>query len=84
MDFKRFAAKKVVVWLVIGLIGGGIAGDLWERQRSAQDLAEVKVQQAERLKDAQAKIDRLMKDLDAERHRRETLEGVLADLRKGS
>jgi len=84
MDFKKFGAKRLVVWLVVGLLGGGIAADLWERQRSARDLADVKIQQAEQLKDAQAKIDWLTKDLDAERHRREALEGLLADLRKGS
>ena len=40
--------------------------------------------QADQLKDAQAKIDELARAIDAERQRRQALEGVLADLRKGS
>ena len=84
MDVKRLITKRAAVWLVLGLVGGGIAADRWEHQRAARDLAEVKVQNADQLKDAQARIDRLTKDLEAERHRREALEGVLADLRKGS
>lgn len=34
MDLRRLFAKRAVVWLVLGLIGGGIAADIWWRQRT--------------------------------------------------
>ena len=84
MDVKMSLAKHAVVWLTVGLIGGGIAADRWDRQRAAQNLADVEVRHTDQLKDAQARIEQLTKDWDAERQRRQALEGVLADLRKGS
>ncbi len=88
MDLKTFFAKRVLVWLVVGLIGGGIAADWWERNRAANDIADLKVRHADQLKESQAKleqkIDQLSRDLNAERQRREALERALADLRKGS
>jgi Skp family chaperone for outer membrane proteins len=88
MDVKRSFAKRVVVWLVVGLIGGGIAADWWERHRAANDIADLKVRHADQLKESQAKleqkIEELSRDLNAERQRREALERALADLHKGS
>ncbi len=84
MDFKKFFLKRAVVWLILGLIGGGVAADWWERQRAASDIADLKVRQADQLEEAKAKITRLTEQLTAERQRREALEGALADLRKGS
>lgn len=36
MDLRRFFAKRAGVWLVLGLIGGGIAGDAWWRQHTRE------------------------------------------------
>jgi hypothetical protein len=84
MDFKKLFLKRAIVWLILGLIGGGVAADWWERQRTAGDLAELKVRQADQLKEAEAKITRLTEQLTAEQQRREALERALTDLRKGS
>jgi uncharacterized membrane protein len=58
-----------------------ISGGARSRPRRGDELASW---QADQLKDAQAKVDELAKALDAERQPRQALEGVLADLRKGS
>ncbi len=84
MDFKKVFLKRAVAWLILGLIGGGVAADWWERQRAASDIADLKVRQADQLEEAKAKITQLTEQLTAERQRREALEGALADLRKGS
>jgi Tfp pilus assembly protein PilN len=84
MNLTRSFVTGVVVSLIVGVIAGGIATDRWERHRAAADIAGLKTQQTDELKAIQAKIDQLTKDLDAERQRREALEGVLANLRKGS
>lgn len=84
MDFKKALVKRAVVWLILGLIGGGVAADWWERQRAASDIADLKVRQADRLKEAEAKIAELAEQLKAERQRREALERALTELRKGS
>lgn len=63
---------------------GGIAADWWERQRAASDLAEVRVQAADRFYEAQAKIKELNVELKSERERRQALEGIVADLKRGS
>jgi len=77
-------AKRAAIWLIIGLLGGGIVADQWSRHQAARDLEAVTVRHADELHDARARIEQLRKDLDVERQRRESLEGVLADLRKGS
>lgn len=84
MAFNASLARNAAVWLMVGLIGGGIAADQWDRRRAARDLEQVNGQHADQLDSARATIEQLKKDLDAERQRRERLEGVVADLRKGS
>ena len=88
MDVKASFAKRAVVWLIVGLIGGGIAADWWERHRAANDIADLKARHADQLKESQAnleqKIEQLSRELNAERQRREALERALADLHKGS
>ncbi len=84
MDTKKFLVKRAVVWLLLGLLGGGVAADWWERQRAASDIADLKVRQADQLKEAESKIKQLTERLNAERQRREALERVLSELRKGS
>jgi uncharacterized protein HemX len=34
MDLRRFLTTRAVVWLILGLIGGGIAADLWWRHHT--------------------------------------------------
>jgi ubiquinone biosynthesis protein UbiJ len=34
MDVRRYFTKRAAVWLVLGLIGGGIAADGWWRQHT--------------------------------------------------
>ena len=75
MDFKTPLVKRAAVWLIVGLIGVGITADQWQRRQAARDLAEVTSWQAGQLQDARAKIEELAKALDAERQRREALEG---------
>ncbi|HET8576995.1 MAG TPA: hypothetical protein VFO18_07845 [Methylomirabilota bacterium] len=76
--------KRAVVWLLLGLLGGGVAADWWERQRAAGDIADLKVRQADQLKGLEGRIKDLTDQLNAERQRREALERALAELRKGS
>ena len=84
MDARKFFVKRAVVWLVLGLLGGGVAADWWERQRAAGDIAELKVRQADQLKQTETKIKELTDQLNAERQRREALERALTQLHKGS
>jgi len=46
MDLRRFFTKRAVVWLVLGLIGGGIAADGWWRQHTRAVDQELKQLQA--------------------------------------
>ncbi len=84
MDVKKFFVTRAMIWLIAGLIGGGIAADWWERQRAMSDIADLKARQADRLSEVQAKLEELTRQLNAERERRQALEQVLAELRRGS
>ncbi len=84
MDFKKFLVKRAVAWLILGLIGGGLAADWWERQRAASDISDLKARQTDQLKEVEGKITQLTEQLKAERQRRGALERVLAETRKGS
>ena len=84
MDVTKYTVKRAVVWLLLGLLGGGVAADWWERQRAASDIAELKTRQADQLKEVEAKVKELTDQLKAERQRREALERAIAELRKGS
>lgn len=84
MDLRKSIAKRAVVWLVVGLAGGGVAVDWWERQRATSDLAELRVRDADRLREAESRIKQLEVELKMERQRRQALESIVADLRKGS
>lgn len=46
MDFRRLLAKRTAVWLVLGLVGGGIAADGWWRQHTKAVNQELKQMQA--------------------------------------
>lgn len=82
MDSKKFLVKRAIAWLILGLIGGGVAADWWERQRAARDISDLKTRQTDQLKEVEGKITQLTEQLKAERQRREALEGLLAG--KGS
>jgi Skp family chaperone for outer membrane proteins len=84
MDVKKFFVKRAIAWLILGLIGGGVAADWWERQRAASDISDLKTRHADQLKEVERKITQLTEQLKAERERREALEGVLAGIHKGS
>jgi hypothetical protein len=84
MDFKKFLVKRAIAWLILGLIGGGVAADWWERQRAASDISDLKTRHTDQLKEVERKFTQLTEQLKAERQRREALEGILAGIRKGS
>ncbi len=84
MDFKKFLVKRAVAWLILGLIGGGLAADWWERQRAASDISDLKARQTDQLKEVEGKITQLTEQLKAERQRRGALERILAETHKGS
>ena len=84
MDLKKFLVKRAIAWLILGLIGGGVAADWWERQRAASDISDLKTRQTDQLKELERKITQLTEQLKAERQRREALEGILAGIHKGS
>jgi len=84
MELKKFLVKRAIAWLILGLIGGGVAADWWERQRAASDISDLKTRQTDQLKELERKITQLTEQLKAERQRREALEGILAGIHKGS
>jgi len=84
MDVKKFFAARAIAWLILGLIGGGVAADWWERQRAASDISDLKMRHADQLKEVERTITQLTEQLKAERERRDALEGILAGIRKGS
>ena len=84
MDVKMFFVKRAIAWLILGLIGGGVAADWWERQRAAGDISDLKTRHADQLKEVERTITQLTEQLKSERQRREALEGIVAGLHKGS
>lgn len=84
MDFKKFLVKRAVAWLILGLIGGGVAADWWERQRAASEISDLKARQTDQLKEVEGRVTQLTEQLKAERQRREALERVLTETHKGS
>ncbi len=84
MDVKKFFATRAIAWLILGLIGGGVAADWWERQRAASDISDLKTRHADQLKEVERTITQLTEQLKSERQRREALEGIVAGIRKGS
>jgi hypothetical protein len=82
MDFRKAVLKRVAVWTVLGLVGGGFAADLLWRQKSAQEQATLESQQSEELQRLEAQVKSLTDQLAAERLRREALERALSEGRK--
>jgi uncharacterized protein HemX len=82
MDLPKALVKRVAVWTVIGLVGGGFAADLIWRQKSGQEQAALRAQQTEELARLEAQVKSLTDQLAAERLRREALERVLSEGQK--
>jgi hypothetical protein len=49
MDVKKAMVKRVAVWTVLGVVGGGVAADMLWRQKGAQEQANLRGQQTEEL-----------------------------------
>ena len=82
MDFRKAVLKRVAVWTVLGLVGGGFAADLVWRQKSAQEQTGLRAQQTDELARLEAQVKTLTDQLAAERLRREALERALSEGRK--
>jgi len=88
VDLKRFLTKRAIVWLVIGLLGGGLATELWEGRRAGeleQRLAEQQRrlgQDEARARELGAKLEQAEARLrDAERRLKESDERLAAERR---
>ncbi|MGH7317949.1 MAG: hypothetical protein ACREI6_03880 [Candidatus Rokuibacteriota bacterium] len=82
MDVSKATLKRVAVWGVLGLVGGGVAADLLWRQKSTQEQATLSTQQTQELQKMEAEVKTLTDQLAAERLRREALERSLSEGRK--
>ena len=82
MDLRKAVVKRVAVWTVLGLVGGGFAADMLWRQKSAQEQASLQGQQAEELQRLEAQVKSLTDQLAAERLRRVALERALSEGKK--
>jgi Skp family chaperone for outer membrane proteins len=82
MDVKKALLKRVAVWTVLGVVGGGVAADMLWRQKGAQEQTNLHAQQTQELQRLEAQLKELTDQLAAERLRREALERSLSEGRK--
>ena len=82
MNLSKAATKRIAVWGVIGLVGGGVAADLLWRQRSAQEQAALRADHAREMERLAGQVKDLTDELAAERLRREAVERALSEGRK--
>ena len=82
MDVKKALLKRVAVWTVLGVVGGGVAADMLWRQKGAQEQSNLRAQQTQELQRLEAQVKELTDQLAAERLRREALERSLSEGRK--
>jgi len=82
MDVKKALLKRVAVWAVLGVVGGGVAADMLWRQKGAQEQSNLRAQQTQELQRLEAQVKELTDQLAAERLRREALERSLSEGRK--
>lgn len=82
MDVTKALVKRVAVWTVLGIVGGGVAADMIWRQRGTQEQANLRAQQTEELQRLETQVKTLTDQLAAERLRREALERSLSEGRK--
>ncbi len=82
MYMGKAVLKRVAVWTVLGIVGGGVAADMFWRQKGAQEQANLHTQQTQELQRLEAQLKTLTDQLAAERLRREALERSLSEGRK--
>ena len=82
MDINKAVVKRLAVWGVLGLLGGGVAADTLWRHKGAQEQATLREQQTQELQRLGAQLKELTDQLAAERLRREALERSLSEGRK--
>jgi len=82
MDVTKTLLKRVAVWTVLGMVGGGVAADMLWRQKGAQEQTTLRAQQTEELQRLAAQLKELTDQVAAERLRREALERSLSEGRK--
>lgn len=95
MDIRKFFVSRALVWLLVGLVGGGLALDQWWRRHTAglvrqlTDLEAREKEQAKRADELQARLTRdeeelkaLKDELKQERDLRQRYERVLSEGRK--
>jgi hypothetical protein len=82
MELGKALTKRIAVWSVLGLVGGGVAADMLWRQKGGQEQAALRAQQTQELERLAARIKTLNDELAAERLRREALERSLSEGRK--
>jgi len=82
MDVKKALLKRVAVWAVLGVVGGGVAADMLWRQKGGQEQGNLRAQQTQELQRLEAQLKELTDQLAAERLRREALERSLSEGRK--
>jgi hypothetical protein len=82
VDLSRATARRIAVWGVIGLLGGGVAADLLWRQKSAQEQAALRTDHTQEMQRLADQVKDLTDQLAAERLRREAVERALSEGRK--
>jgi uncharacterized protein HemX len=82
MDVRKTVLKRVAVWTVLGIVGGGVVADMFWRQKGAQEQTNLQAQQTQELQRLEAQFKTLTDQLAAERLRREALERSLSEGRK--
>ena len=82
MDLSRATARRIAVWGVLGLLGGGVAADLLWRQKSAQEQAALRTDHTQEMQRLADQVKDLTDQLAAERLRRAAVERALSEGRK--
>jgi Skp family chaperone for outer membrane proteins len=82
MDVTKSLFKRIAVWTVLGIVGGGVAADMFWRQKGQQEQTALRAQQTEELQRLETELKSTTDQLAAERLRREALERSLSEGRK--
>ena len=95
MDVKKFLTKRIVLWLISGLLVGALADEVWWRWRESEvrrQLSQVQASEAEtgrrvtelqgKLAAADTELKRLRDEWEAERSLRHQYEELLNRGRK--
>jgi hypothetical protein len=82
VDLSRATTRRIAVWGVIGLLGGGLAADLLWRQKSAEEQTALRTDHTQEMQRLADQVKDLTDQLAAERLRREAVERALSEGRK--